>query len=378
MGLSPSEIRKSLIPARFMPDFLFVTCQIGAEGALKRELARREPALRLAFSRPGFLTFKMPPDHGLTDDFDLGSVFARAYGFSLGQVQGSEHEPAKLDELAASAWKLAEGRTYQRVHVWQRDAQAPGDRDFEPTLTPAAVEAHRAIVQRCPQPQCLAGTAADLLHPAKPGELILDCILVDPDRWWVGYHRAKSVPSRQPGGLFSIELPQDAASRAWLKTEEALRWAKLPIPPGARLAEIGSAPGGSSQCLLSHGFLVTGIDPAVMSPAVLENPHFTHIRRRSTQVRRREFRKIRWLTADMNVAPRYTLDAVEAIVTHPQINIRGLLLTLKLPQWEMAEEIPAYLDRIRGWGFNLVRARQLQYDRREICVAALQKPFRRK
>jgi 23S rRNA (cytidine2498-2'-O)-methyltransferase len=378
-----------------MPDFLFVTCQIGAEGALKRELARREPVLRLAFSRPGFLTFKLPADHGLTDDFDLGSVFARAYGFSLGQVQVAgwveRSEPCPMSEKTldgaccarptlpyASIWDLAEGRTYQRVHVWQRDAQAPGERDFEPTLTPAAVEAHRLIVQRCPRPQCLAGTAADLLKPAKPGELILDCILVDPDRWWVGYHRAKSVPSRQPGGLFSIELPQDAASRAWLKTEEALRWARLPIPPGSQVAEIGSAPGGSSQCLLSHGFLVTGIDPAVMAPAVLENSHFTHIRRRSTQVRRRDFRKIRWLTVDMNVAPRYTLDAVEAIVTHPQINIRGLLLTLKLPQWEMAEEIPAYLDRIRGWGFNLVRARQLQYNRREICVAALQKPFRRK
>ena len=68
---------------------------------------------------------------------------------------------------------------------------------------------------------------------------------------------------------------------------------------------------------------------------MLEHPHFTHIRRRSTQVRRREFRKIRWLTADMNVAPDYTLDAVEAIVTHPQINIRGLLLTLKLPAMEL-------------------------------------------
>ena len=81
--------------------------------------------------------------------------------------------------------------------------------------------------------------------------------------------------------------------------------------------------------------MVTGIDPAEMAPAVLEHPHFTHIRRRSTQVRRREFRKIRWLTADMNVAPDYTLDAVEAIVTHPQINIRGLLLTLKLPEWKL-------------------------------------------
>jgi 23S rRNA (cytidine2498-2'-O)-methyltransferase len=80
----------------------------------------------------------------------------------------------------------------------------------------------------------------------------------------------------------------------------------------------------------------------------------------------------------MNVAPNYTLDAVEAIVAHPEVNIRGLLLTLKLPQWNLAEQVPQYLERVRGWGYNLVRARQLQHNHREFCVAALQKPFRRK
>jgi 23S rRNA (cytidine2498-2'-O)-methyltransferase len=115
-----------------------------------------------------------------------------------------------------------------------------------------------------------------------------------------------------------------------------------------------------------------------MASAVLTDPHFTHIRRRSTQVRRRLFRKMRWLTADMNVAPRYTLDAVEAIVTHAEVSIRGLLLTLKLPEWDLAGRVPEYLDRVRSWGYNVVRARQLQHNRREICVAALQKPFRRK
>ena len=80
----------------------------------------------------------------------------------------------------------------------------------------------------------------------------------------------------------------------------------------------------------------------------------------------------------MNVAPQYTLDAVEALVTHAEVNIRGMLLTLKLPQWKLAAGLPDWLDRIRGWGYNIVRAGQLQYNRRELCVAALQKPFYRK
>ena len=356
-----------------MPDFLFVTCQIGAEPAVKGEMNRRWPGFRFAFSRPGFLTFKLPEEHGLKDDFDLESVFSRAYGFSLGKAAG--HSPA---ELAAAAWKMCHGRTIQRVHVWEKDRAIAGEHDFEPSITPAAIETHRIIVEHCPTPACLPRAAGDLLRPARVGEMVLDCIMLEADQWWIGYHRVKSVASQYPGGMMQLELPAEAVSRAWLKMEEALRWSQLPIPRRAQVAEIGSAPGGASQSLLARGMIVTGIDPAKMAPAVLADAHFTHIRRRSTQVRRREFRKIRWLTVDMNVAPNYTLDAVEAIVTHPMVNIRGMLLTLKLPQWSLADRVPEYLERIQSWGYNDVRARQLQHNRREICVAALQKPFRRK
>jgi len=356
-----------------MSDFIFATCQVGAEGALKRELARRRPAFRFAFSRPGFLTFKLPPDHRLKDDFNLRSVFARAYGLSLGKVTGAAPE-----EMAAEAWRIAEGCGPQRIHVWPRDVRPAGDHGYEPGLTDESADVHRLLLASCPRPDALAANANQLVLPAEPGESVLDCVILAPDLWWIGRHRAKSVSSLYPGGMMPLELPPDAVSRAWLKMEEALRWSRLPMPPDARVAEIGSAPGGASQALLSRGFWVTGIDPAEMDPAVLKHPRFRHIRRRSTQVRRREFQKIRWLTADMNVAPAYTLDAVEGIVTHPRVNIRGLLLTLKLTHWELADQLPEHIERIRSWGFNIVRARQLQHNRREICVAALKRPFRRK
>ena len=80
----------------------------------------------------------------------------------------------------------------------------------------------------------------------------------------------------------------------------------------------------------------------------------------------------------MNVAPNCTLDTVEAIVAYPQVSIRGMLLTLKLPDWDLAAEVPGYLERVRAWGYNVVRARQLAHNHQEVCVAALVKPFRRK
>jgi hypothetical protein len=77
--------------------------------------------------------------------------------------------------------------------------------------------------------------------------------------------------------------------------------------------------------------------------------------------------------ADSSVAPKHTLDTVEHIVTHPSVNIKGLVLTLKLLEWKLADDIPAFLDRIRSWGFEYVKARQLVYNRQEICVAALRR-----
>ncbi len=355
------------------PRFLFLTCQVGAERAVKAELARQWPDFRFAFSRPGLLTFKLPDEHGLLADFDLKSVFARTYGFSLGKAQGDNP-----DDLAQQVWQLFGGRPFRRIHAWARDAAEPGHRDFEPSITPAAVEAHQALHRHCPRPESLAPGGDDPLHPAEPGEFVLDCILVEPDQWWVGYHRARSGPSTWPGGILCLELPEQAVSRAWLKMEEALRWSELPIEEGARCAEIGSAPGGASQALLERGLHVTGIDPAQMHADVLAHPQFTHIRHRVPQVRRREFRKIRWIAADMSVAPSYTLDAVEGIVTHTEVNVRGLLLTLKLLDWKLADEIPQFIERVKGWGYNMVRAKQLSHHRQEFCIAALQQPFHRK
>jgi len=355
------------------PAFLFVTCQLGAEKAVKGELAGRWPYFRFAFSRPGFLTFKLPERHRLAADFDLGSVFARAHGFSLGRVSGPDP-----DALAGEVWRLLGDRPAKRLHVWPRDEFPPGEPGVEPSLVAIADEARKAVLRQCPRGAVLAERADDPRQQARRGDLVLDCIVVEPQQWWVGYHRVDSAPSRWPGGIIPLTMPAHAVSRAWLKMEEALRWSQLPIPQGARWVELGSAPGGASQALLDRGFEVIGVDPAAMDPKVLEHPRFRHIRRRAAVVRRRDLRKVRWLTADMNVAPNFTLDAVESMVAHPEISVRGMLLTVKLIEWELAEQLPDYLRRIRRWGYNLVRARQLFHNRQEVCVAALQKPFVRK
>jgi 23S rRNA (cytidine2498-2'-O)-methyltransferase len=349
--------------------FILITCQVGAERAVKDELAARWPQFRFAYSRPGFLTFKLPDAARLADDFDLGSVFARSYAFSLGKAKAGD--PA---DLARQVIQLAGDRPFERLHVWPRDRMPPGEHGYQPGFTAESDQAEAAIRAHWP-----AGATAPKKNPlARAQELVLDCVLVEPDEWWVGYHCARGWSSRRPGGMSRLELPDDAVSRAYLKMEESLRWSRLNVEAGQRAVEIGCAPGGSCQALLKRGLLVTGIDPAAMHPAVLAHPNFVHVRKRGAEVRRRDLRGTRWLMADMNVAPNYTLDTVEAIVTHRQMNVRGLLLTLKLLEWELARHLPEYLERIRGWRFPLVRARQLQHNRQEITVAALRhRPKRR-
>lgn len=356
--------------------FLFITCQVGAEPALKRELAKYRPGFRFAYSRPGFLTFKLPEKHGLKDDFDLKAIFARAYGFSLGKVAVPESfvcTASLAPALAAPAdevWKLAGEREFDVLHVWPRDRYAPGHHDFEVMQTAESLAADAAIRAAAPE-RC---AAVKTKRETQKGDRVLDVVVVEPNLWWVGFHRAASIATCRPGGIFEeIQLPPDAVSRAYLKLEEGLKWSGLPVEPGDHAAEIGCAPGGACQALLNRGLLVTGIDPADIDPYVEANPNFRHLKMRGSDVKRREFSGVKWLMTDMNVAPKYTLDTVETIVTHPDVNIQGLLLTLKLLDWDQADDVAEYVSRVQSWGFASVHCRQLQNNRREFCLAAERK-----
>ncbi len=402
-----------------LPAFVFATCQVGAEQALKHEVAREWPTLRFAFSRPGFLTFKIAPGKKLPDNFDSKLAFARAAGFCLGKASGETRA-----ERATSVWELIDGRPVSAVHVWPRDRSSPGFREYEPGLTAESIEIGEIIREhasgsneiltrasnfqfvtapggtsgysqgsdpkgpplpplteggkrgRPPQgvPLRRGGKAEDRLNsPLRTGGLramVADVVVVDDGEWWVGYHHVHSVTSSWPGGFCETQLPANAVSRAWLKMHEAVLWSEFVIKAGERCVEVGSAPGGASQFLLSRGLEVIGIDPAAMDPAVVADPHFRHIRKRAKEVPRKEFAGIDWLTSDVNLPPNYTLDAVGAIIKHPGVRPKGMLLTLKLIDWSLAEDIPKCLERIRSWGFRNVRARQLHHNRQEICVAA--------
>ena len=350
-------------------DFIFVTCQLGAETALKHELGAAHPELRLAYSRPGFITFKIGPEKPAGAGVRLHSVFARSWGLSLGRVVGEEP-----GALAAGAWRLAAGRVFDALHVWQRDTGHVGLRGFEPQPTPDAGQA--AALLEATRPAEFAQLPINA--PLARGHFALDCILVEPNEWWVGFHRAESIPARYPGGLIPVEAHPEMASRAYLKMKEALAWSEFACEPGEVCVELGSAPGGASQALLELGMQVRGVDPAAMAPQVLAHPNFTHVQMRGADLKRREYADVDWLAVDVNLTPAAMLRVVEPIVTHELVNIRGLLLTLKLHKRSFVDRLPDYLEQIRSWGYDDTRAWQMAHNRQEICVAAFKSTARRK
>ena len=349
------------MPARFV----FAITQAGAERPLKNEIARAQPALRFAFSRPGFVTFRAPAETTHTGELELRSAFARTWGYSLDKVGGADDDA----ELARAAWRLVDKEalagSFAHLHVWPRERPLPGDEGYDGAAEALARTIGALLVaERPPEP---AGPLA-VNATATDGDLVFDCILVERREWWLGWHRAASPETRWPGGVPPIAVPERLVSRAYLKIVEALEWSELPIAPGDRCVEIGSAPGGSCLALLERGLEVVGIDPAEMDAAVLAYPRFTHVRARAKDVRRSVFRDCRWLVMDANVAPSYTLDTLDGVLTRGGARPEGLVLTLKLTDPALADQLPALADRLRGYGYRRVRLRQLAFNRREVCA----------
>jgi len=350
----------------FNSNFIFTVCQVGAEPVLKEEVARNYPQLKFAYSRPGFVTFK-----NLSPEVDLRfqSVFARAHGYSLG--------PSQIDRILDIALQLkvqCQGDQPLRLHVWEREFFPPGEEPLGFVPGVLAAEWEKEIWK---SGSSFFAEGRD----AKPGDWVLDLIVLEKQEGWVGFHRHSGAHSPWPGGRIPVVLPEEAPSRAYLKLEEALISLKVPVEAADIAVEVGSAPGGASYALLKRGLRVVGVDPAEMDPVVLNHPQFSHIQKSVHGLTRKELPpQIQWLLLDMNVQPQISLAAIERML-HPAIDsLLGVILTVKLNEWRLASQIPEFVERVRTMGtigslnpikMTRVKAVQLPSHRQEILIFGL-------
>ncbi len=316
-----------------MPDFAFASCLPGNEPAIKLDVARTRPELKLAFSRPGLVTFKSPRE--LSPDDPAGSVFARVWGRSVG---------AASDPAAAALQLAAIGAT--RVHVFPRDPDMVVDLAPWQTLGPGG--------------------------PAQLGELVADVIIAPDEAAWLGVHRHDVSRPPHAGGAIPVEVPADAPSRAFAKIEEAIAWARLPFAAGQVALEIGAAPGGAVLALARRGLTVIGVDTGALAPQVLALPNVTHIAKKVGALRWEELPPvIDWLLVDVNLAPQVALHEVTRLMPKLRDTLRGAVITLKMNDWAFVTELPKLVERIREMGLPDVRLRHLPSNRREVCAVAL-------
>jgi 23S rRNA (cytidine2498-2'-O)-methyltransferase len=171
-------------------------------------------------------------------------------------------------------------------------------------------------------------------------------------------------------------VPPEAPSRAYRKLEEALAWSGAPVRAGDVAFEIGCAPGGASYALLHRGVHVVGVDPAPVSSIVAAFPGpatFRHLKMPVGAVPRAALPpRVEWLVLDVSLAPQVALRSIQRFIPPFRKTLRGALLTLKLNDWKLADQIPALLERVRALGFREVRATQLPSNRQEffVCAAA--------
>ncbi len=341
-----------------MTEFVFATCLPRSMPYLKRELARTRPDLRLAYSRPGLITMRtdaVPPD---LDTPEPQAVFARATGRSLGFADS-------LDRIIELAGLIAAPEI--RVHVFARDPVKPDEQppDYD------GIKRWRESIRGQLGTRVLEG------DDAKPGDTVLDIVLPPPgltDPILVGWHIHDHWRGAEPGGVCQVPVPPDVPSRAYAKMEEALHWSALPLNEGDVVVEIGSAPGGAAMALLQRGANVIGTDPSRMDQRVLDwhgaCGTFRHVSNYAERLRARDLpAKVDWLVLDANIAPHRALVALKHLMSLRGKSIRGLLLTLKLHDEGVIEDLPMLLDKIRELaGAISLRAAQLPSAHQEVVV----------
>ena len=344
--------------------FAMLTCACGAERAVKVSMANQH--WRLAFSRPGFVTAKMDQPNAPLPR----GIFIRTASRSIGQSR-SEHVAEHVRQICDDLTQFqADGQRFDELHVWPKDRVPIGKFGFEPGID----EVSRAVADEVFQSLRDDWLTCDAPNRvAEPGSRVLDVVLLEPSHWFYGTHTALDWPGRWPGAVQPVVPQYEPISRAYFKAAEAITWSGFAMQESDLAVEIGSSPGGACGRLLEMGMRVIGIDPADMDPRIANHPRFHHIRARAGDLPRRTFQDAKWLLVDSNVRPEKTLVTVHNIVTHPQCDFHGLLITMKIGDYESTDLIREWRMQIERWDPSSIAVRQLARNKVEVCFAVRMK-----
>ena len=182
----------------------------------------------------------------------------------------------------------------------------------------------------------------------------------------VGRVMARDALSLAPGGRHRMLRDRDAPSRAALKLEEALESFGHSPGPEEACVDLGAAPGGWTQRLISKGARVVAVDPAALMPELLGHRLVKHVRSSAFGYQPPE--RTDWLFCDMAWRPL----EVAALLGKWARNrwTRFLVANIKLPMNDKNTIIFRVRALLEAGGWQQLRVRQLYHDRDEVTVTA--------
>jgi tRNA(Ser,Leu) C12 N-acetylase TAN1 len=122
---------------------------------------------------------------------------------------------------------------------------------------------------------------------------------------YVGVIRPATVIQKVPREQRKYAPGERPLNRAQWKVREALEVFGIALPTGARVLDLGSAPGGWALVLAEKAEEVVAVDPAELDASAVARPNIHHLRCRAEELVGREDLQGRFdlLTCDMNVDP---------------------------------------------------------------------------
>lgn len=320
-GVSPPE------PGRWL-----WTCRAGFEAPLFEELSwaglgpKVLGAALLASKAPG----------------EWEPIFARA-GFRVDAVVTNASDAIAALPSAAGA-----------LQVWVPDTDAGNRLSGEATSWRDTISAARS------------GDAATPWVAFEANGRLLQVCLMAPGLAAVGAPMAREALTLAAGGRARMRRGE-TPSRAAMKLDEALEWARVSPGKGELCVDLGAAPGGWTRRLVELGSRVVSVDPAKLDADLARHAKVRHVMASAFDFEPEQ--PVDWLFCDMVWKP---LEVSQLLGKWAR---RGwalqLVANLKLPMKDKLPEVRRALGVLEDAGWRGVKARQLYHDRDEVTVRAV-------
>ena len=186
------------------------------------------------------------------------------------------------------------------------------------------------------------------------------------EKAYMGFSLAKDNLSSWAGGRIRFRREDGRLSRAEFKLLEAEQTLGVALFPGARVLDLGAAPGGWSRIALERGCSVVAVDPAEPDSGLLARRGITHIKKTAQEYLEAPENDFDFILNDMRMAPEESAALIARF--QPCLKDGGtVVLTLKLFGDKPRRQMLRALDTLGNY-YSIVHVRQLFHNRSEVTV----------